>query len=70
MEYTLMLRELREARGMTQRSVADGIGVQPSTVALLELGLRNPSMRTLIALADLLDCTTDRLLGRDGHTSA
>ena len=70
MEYNLRLRELREAKVLSQRKVADGIGVTPATVALWELGMRNLSMRNLIALANLLDCTIDQLLGRDGQTSA
>lgn len=70
MEYELKLRELREAKGLSQRKVADSIGVTPGTVALWELGMRNLSMRNLIALANLLDCTIDRLLGRDGQTPA
>ena len=70
MECNLKLRELREARGMSQRMVADQIGVSYGMVTLWEQGKRNLSMRTLIALADLLGCTTDQLLGRDGQTSA
>lgn len=70
MEYNLRLRELREAKGLSQRKVADEIGVTPGTVALWELGKRNLSMRNLIALANLLDCTIDQLLGRDRWTSA
>ena len=70
MEYNLKLRELREAKGLSQRKVADGIGVTPGAVALWELGMRNLSMQNLIALANLLDCTIDQLLGRDGQTSA
>lgn len=69
MEYNLRLRELREAKGLSQRKVADGIGVTPGTVALWELGMRNLSMRNLIALANLLNCTIDQLLGRDGQAS-
>ena len=70
MDYDLKLRELREARGLSQRKLADAIGVTPGTVALWELGLRNLSMQNLIALADLFGCTIDRLLGRDGQSSA
>lgn len=70
MEYNLKLRELREAKGLSQRSVAAEINVSPSAVAQWELGQNDPSMKNIHALADLLDCTTDRLLGRDGQTSA
>ena len=70
MAYKLMLRPLRTEKGLGQRAVADGIGVTPGAVAQWELGLNDPSMKNIHALADLLDCTTDRLLGRDGQTSA
>lgn len=70
MEYNLKLRELREAKGLNQRRVAAELGITPSAVAQWELGQKNPTMRNLIALADLLGCTTDQLLGRDGQTSA
>lgn len=70
MEYNLKLRELREAKGLNQRRVAAELGITPSAVAQWELGQKNPTMRNLIALADLLGCTTDQLLGRDRQTSA
>lgn len=70
MEYNLKLRELREAKGLNQRRVAAELGITPSAVAQWELGQKNPTMRNLIALADLLGCTIDQLLGRDGQTSA
>ena len=72
MVYKLRLRELRVAKGLSQRAVADQIGVTPGMVALWEMGMRNLSLRNLIALADLLGCTTDQILGREppGRTSA
>lgn len=72
MVYENRLRELREAKKLSQKDVADRIGVTPGSVAHWELGMKNISMRNLIALADLLECTTDQLLGRDppGRTSA
>lgn len=70
MEYELKLREIRESKGFSQRRVAAEINVSPSAVAQWELGQNDPSMKNIHALADFLDCTTDRLLGRDGQTSA
>lgn len=72
MVYENRIREFREAKGLSQRKLADAIGVTPGMVALWELGMRNLSLRNLIALADLLECTTDQLLGREppGRTSA
>lgn len=72
MKYKLMLRELREQQGLSQRQVADKIGVTPGAVAHWELGHTKLSMDSILALADLLDCTVDQLLGREppGRTSA
>lgn len=66
------LREIREAKGLSQRKIADLIGVTPGSVSQWELGMKNLSLRNLIALADLLECTTDQILGREppGRTSA
>ena len=70
MAYKLMLRTLRTEKGLGQRKVAAQIGVNPSAVAQWELGLTNPSLANLLALADLLDCTLDQLLVRDEQTPA
>lgn len=65
MECKLKIKELRESRGMTQRRVAEEIKVNPSAVAKWELGYTKISLDNLTALADLLNCTTDALLGRE-----
>ena len=72
MEIRLRLRELREAKGLSQRAVAKGINVTPAAVAKWELGYTNPTMDNILAMASLLDCSTDALLGRNipGQTSA
>lgn len=72
MEVRLRLRELREAKGLSQRAVAKGINVTPAAVAKWELGYTNPTMDNILAMATLLGCSTDALLGREGpaQTSA
>ena len=70
MEYKLMLRELRTQQGLSQRKVADRVGVVPSAVAQWELGLNDPSLSNVVALADLLRCSLDQLVVRGGQTSA
>ena len=44
----------RRARGMTQKQLADVIGVKPQQVANWEQGLRNPKLPALMKLADAL----------------
>lgn len=72
MECKLKLKEIREARGMTQRKLAKELGVTPGSVAKWELGYHALSMDNLVNLADVLGCTTDAILGRAGpeQTSA
>ena len=70
MAYKLMLRSLRTEKGLGQRAVADRIGVTPGAVAQWELGLSNPSLSNLLALAELLHCSLDQLLVRDEQTAA
>lgn len=49
----------------TQQYVADKLGVARSTYTAYERGTKQPSLETLTKIADLLDTTTDFLLGRD-----
>ena len=65
MAYNLRLRELRERQSLSQRQVAEQLKVTPGAVARWELGDNKPTMDNLLALAALLDCTTDALLSRD-----
>ena len=64
MECKLKLREIREVRGMTQRRIAKALDKTPGAVAKWDLGYTMPTLEKLVALADLLDCTTDEILGR------
>lgn len=72
MEYNLKLRELREKKRLSQRALAAKINVTPGAVAKWELGYTMPTLENVIAMVNLLECTTDQLLGLDeaGQTSA
>lgn len=50
------LKELREERGYTQRSLADAAGFSYPFIAEMETGRKVPSLTTLIRLAIALDC--------------
>lgn len=56
------LRELRTAKGMTQKEVAKFVNVAQSTYTLYEGDKREPPFETLCALADLFGTTCDYLL--------
>ncbi|MBE5736602.1 MAG: helix-turn-helix transcriptional regulator [Clostridiales bacterium] len=57
------LRELRKEKGVTQKVVADAIGVTESAYSNYEQGLREPSVMIIIALCRYYDVSADYLLG-------
>ena len=50
-EIGRMVRELREARGLSQRELAARMGTSQSTIARLESGQTLPSTKTLLRYA-------------------
>ena len=68
MSFGKRLREIRMERRLTQMQVADSIHVALRTYQCYEQGKREPSFTTLIALADVLEVSTDDLLGRSGRS--
>ena len=58
------IKELRMLRGITQKQLAETIGVQPVTLQRFEYGTVRPSLDTLIALADYFGVSIDYLCGR------
>ena len=59
------LKEIRQDRNMSIKELAERINVCESTIAKYETQTRQPSLDTVRELADVLDTTTDKLLGRD-----
>jgi transcriptional regulator with XRE-family HTH domain len=57
------LRRLRKEKDLTQKQLADKVGVSRATLAGYEVKGVEPSHSTLISLADELDCSVDYLLG-------
>ena len=49
-----LLCDLRKTKGMTQKQVADRLGVLPKTVSKWETGHGFPDVSTVSALADIL----------------
>lgn len=41
----LILRELREARGITQAALAHEVGVSNTTISMIEVGVNRPSVK-------------------------
>ena len=63
------LKQLRQNKKMTQKQVADRLGLAISAVSSYESGTRYPSYEALIKLAAMFHVSTDYLLGITGRTS-
>lgn len=48
---------------MTQKELAQRLGMPPSQIGAYAVGTRTPSMETLIKIAKVLEVSTDYLLG-------
>ena len=56
------LRELREERGETLRSLGDASGISYVFIGDMERGVKVPSLTTVIRLAIALDCKVTDLV--------
>lgn len=61
----LKLQELRIQAGLTQRELAEKIGVKNYTVANWEQNRTEPSIKDLVDLADFFEVSIDYLIGRE-----
>ena len=62
--YLPRLRDLREDSDLTQRQVAEILGIDQRVYSTYETGKRDLPLQHLITLADFYNVTTDYLLGR------
>ena len=65
----MRLKEIREARGISQRQAALALNLSPTVYNRYENGIREPSNALLLVIADYFGVTVDELLGRDAEES-
>ena len=63
LNFGTKLKELRINSGLTQKQLAERLGVTKSVISFYEQRERTPSPDILIKLATIFHCTTDYLLG-------
>ncbi|MBE6454821.1 MAG: helix-turn-helix transcriptional regulator [Alphaproteobacteria bacterium] len=61
--FSEKLKALRTAKKMSQKDLADKVGVAKSVVSFYESGDRFPSYDVLIKISRIFNVTTDYLLG-------
>lgn len=62
--FFMRLRAARVQNKLTQQAMADRLGVSLNGYQKYEQGERQPPLDTLVKIADILDVSTDYLLGR------
>ena len=67
--FSLRLRELRQAAGLSQKALAEMVDASQQTVAKWERGLATPNPETVAKLAQVLNTSTDSLLGMPERNS-
>lgn len=64
MDFPQRLKELRKTKHATQKQTAVAIGTLEQNYQRYERGTQQPTLPTLIALADFFDVSLDYLVGR------
>lgn len=62
MTFPEHLAQLRKEAGLTQKDVAAAVGISWRGYQNYELGLREPGLSTLVALADFYGLSVDALI--------
>ena len=61
----LRIKTARAAKDMTQKDLADAVGVARQTINAIEKGDYNPSIKLCIAICKVLGKTLDQLFWED-----
>ena len=62
-DFGTRLKELRKSAGLTQKQLADRLGITASVVSYYELSERTPSPEVLVKLAGIFHVSVDDMLG-------
>lgn len=60
----LRLKELRNAKGISQLKLAMDLNMNQNTISRYETGEREPGINELIRIADYFNVSVDYLIGR------
>ncbi len=56
------IRSMREKLGLSQKEMADKLGITPSMVCQIERGTKIPSLYLSVEIADVLQCSLETLV--------
>ncbi|MDI9549720.1 MAG: helix-turn-helix transcriptional regulator [Chloroflexota bacterium] len=69
MAKNLRLKAARAAKDMSQKDVAEAVGVTRQTINAIENGDYNPSINLCIAICKVLDKSLDQLFWEDENAT-
>jgi putative transcriptional regulator len=69
MAKNLRLKAARAAKDMSQKDVAEAVGVTRQTINAIENGDYNPSIKLCIAICKVLDKSLDQLFWEDENAT-
>lgn len=56
------IQRIRQRRGLTQERFAEEVGITQNYLGIIEVGLKIPSMKVLMTMADVLEVKTRDLI--------
>lgn len=59
------IKTLRKAKGLTQKELGSLVGCSESTICMYESGRRSPDYETLMRIANVFNCSIDKLLNNE-----
>ena len=63
-DFASMLKYLRDRDGLSQRDLADKLGISKSTISMYEMGKRHPKFEDEEAIADFFNVDLNTLRGK------
>lgn len=63
MVFSEILREKREAIGLSQKQLEEQLGLNRGNISKYEKGESKPTMATVVKMAEYFGCSVDELLG-------
>ncbi|MDP4109398.1 MAG: helix-turn-helix transcriptional regulator [Bacillota bacterium] len=63
MDFSIRLRDLREENNVKQKDLAQQLNLKPNAISKYEKNVSQPSIATLIKIAEIFHVSVDYLLG-------
>jgi transcriptional regulator with XRE-family HTH domain len=66
-QFSARIKEVRKERKLTQKQMAELLETTERNYQYYESGAREPNLETFVAISDILNISTDYLVGRSDN---